>query len=571
MPKVNYGSSSAPSALNRYCAGVIEACWLAAVALVPLLYNSEGRDGFEPFKAAFLRLFSIVLFMAWILRAAEKGSFFPTWIADRRNLFRMASANALVVFGVSILVSTAFSVFPLQSLWGSYQQRQGAFTEVCYLVFFFAVATELRSNAQIRRFVTALLVPTIPICLLAIMEHAGLDPLPILGSFVGRASSLAGNPIYLAAYLGMVFPFTVLRIVDLSHSMRTKNSLRRVEIVFYSTVGVLQLTAFLFAGSRGPLLGMVAGVSFLAVAHASRASRGRLLGVLTLFAAIVAFLAVLSIPSGPLAPLARIPVLNRLAGTLLISAPANEVRSDLWNKAFELLRSSEPLKFPSGEVDRWHGLRPLFGYGPETLECVLPLRYSIGSSAPPLLSRFHNFFWDRWYCFGLIGVFALLTLITLTFGAAYERLGLIRSRSDWVRFWIIVIMGVAGLSGGLVARFGSGFLGLGVMCGLALGFTLYVVLFGFSPSKVRLRLDRLDARELSWFQHWLHLSVILSRRDLAFQLRPPRCCSGFASAVSSAWRVANPTWRRQMRRRRGSRLTLAGGAKFLQARLGLRR
>ena len=49
------------SRLHEICGGLMEACWLAAVVLVPLAYNPHGIAAFQPFKMACFRLLAAII------------------------------------------------------------------------------------------------------------------------------------------------------------------------------------------------------------------------------------------------------------------------------------------------------------------------------------------------------------------------------------------------------------------------------------------------------------------------------------------------------------------------------
>ena len=56
------------SKLSRYCEGLIEAAWLAAVIVIPLFFNVVSSRIFEPDKISILRTLALVILAAWIGR-----------------------------------------------------------------------------------------------------------------------------------------------------------------------------------------------------------------------------------------------------------------------------------------------------------------------------------------------------------------------------------------------------------------------------------------------------------------------------------------------------------------------
>jgi hypothetical protein len=80
------------SRLHEICGGLMEACWLAAVVLVPLAYNPHGIAAFQPFKMACFRLLAAVLAAAWVVRRIEAGP----------SAKRPPATPLVVVLGVAI-------------------------------------------------------------------------------------------------------------------------------------------------------------------------------------------------------------------------------------------------------------------------------------------------------------------------------------------------------------------------------------------------------------------------------------------------------------------------------------
>src|SRR5690606_17187258 len=63
----------------------------------------------------------------------------------------------------------------------------------------------------------------------------------------------------------------------------------------------------------------------------------------------------------------ELPTIGRFGRILEAEEGTGRVRVLIWQGALELLRPHEPLVFPDGSVDRWNALRPLIGYGPESM------------------------------------------------------------------------------------------------------------------------------------------------------------------------------------------------------------
>lgn len=62
-----------PTKLSRYCEGILEAAWLAAVILVPFFFNIYSSRIFEPDKITILRSLALIILVAWIIKLIDEG------------------------------------------------------------------------------------------------------------------------------------------------------------------------------------------------------------------------------------------------------------------------------------------------------------------------------------------------------------------------------------------------------------------------------------------------------------------------------------------------------------------
>ncbi|MFQ5885679.1 MAG: tetratricopeptide repeat protein [Anaerolineae bacterium] len=193
-----------------FCDRVIEAGWLVAAMAVPLFFNIYSSRVFEPDKLTLLRSIALVMCLAWVIKALEGGV-----TRERvKILFSLPLViPTLILVGVYLL-TTATSIVPRVSLWGSYQRLQGTYTTLSYVVIFFLTLLTLKSRRQLDRLVTVMVIVSLPVALYGIVQHFQLDPLPWGGDVTYRVASSMGNSIFVAAYLIMVVPLTLGRFVS---------------------------------------------------------------------------------------------------------------------------------------------------------------------------------------------------------------------------------------------------------------------------------------------------------------------------------------------------------------------
>ncbi len=412
-----------PTKLSRFADGVMEAAWLAAVMLVPLFFDIYSSRIFEPDKLTLLRSLALVILAAWLIKLIEEGGFRWERLTPQGSglqaILRIPLVPIILALVFSYVISTILSVTPFTSLWGSYQRLQGTYSTFSYLVIFFSMIANLRQRAQIERIFWVVILSSLPVSLYGILQRYGADPIPWGGDVSGRIAANMGNAIFVAAYLIMVFPLTAMRALESFEALLNDrgrmwpNFIRATAYVF---ILALQLIAIYFSGSRGPWLGMGASlvVLFLGVSLIWRKRWLTISGVaLALIAGI--FLVLLNLQNGPLEGLRTNPAFSRLSDLLNAESRTGQVRTLIWKGASELVQPHAPLVFPDGEQDAFNFLRPLIGYGPESMYVAYNRFY------PPQLTtvekrnaspdRSHNETWDSLVITGIFGLVDLPDLV----------------------------------------------------------------------------------------------------------------------------------------------------------------
>jgi len=447
---------------NRVADKMLEATVLVAVTTVPLVFNFYSVRVFEGEKTALLRMLALVAAVAWLMRALESGRIRD---ALKRGL-REPLMVAVVIVGFVPWLASLTSIAPRLSLWGSYQRVQGVFTTLAYLTLFFVTTTTFHTSAQRRhRLLRVLLTVSVPVALYAMVQHYNLDPLPWVREEASRVFSTLSNPIFLGAYLILLIPLTLSQLLQGLRSRET--AIWRIPA--YGILLVLQLLALVFSSSRGPFLGLGAGLFLFALLAALLKGWRRLAwGLMGLGIAGVLFLLGVSLSTGPLTSLQKMPLLGRFAQ--LGASGSVQVRVLIWESIVERL-AQEPGRL-------------VLGFGPEaTYVALLPttrpeLRHL--ESGGRLADRAHNLVFETLMTTGVAGVLAWLLLFAVLFWTTFRALGLAvlpSARLTWM-----LLTGVGAVLGAVLPRLLQGtwtYSGLGAALGLAavpLLFTLWVAL-----------------------------------------------------------------------------------------------
>ncbi|MBL8056581.1 MAG: O-antigen ligase family protein, partial [Anaerolineales bacterium] len=478
--------------LSRYADGVLEASWLLALIVSPLFFNIYSSRVFEPDKIALVRSLALVAVAAWLIKLlAEGGPRFENVRPHWRSIPLLIPVAALAVVYV---ISTALSIAPNISLWGSYQRLQGTFSTFAYIILFAAVAGNLRRRDQVERLITVVVITSLPVSLYGILQRYKLDPLPWGGDTVERVTGHMGNAIFLSAYLIMAAMLVLGRVVQAFRAVMTSAehlTLHTTRAAIYVFILAVNLVAIWFTQSRGPQLGLLAGLFFFFILLALHYRvRWLVLATVGVGVAMGAFLVVLNLPTGPLSGLAQTRGLNRLA-TMFDEVQGNtgtgRVRVLIWTGVVDMMTPHEPLETPDGQADVWNAIRPLVGYGPEAMLVAYNRFYppELGQlearNASP--DRSHNETFDALAFTGVLGLLAQMSLFVALFYYSLKWLGLIDSPGRRNVF-LLLVLGGGGLSAaGFVTWQGWQFFGVSLPFGMLLGLIAFLTLYALLPGR----------------------------------------------------------------------------------------
>jgi tetratricopeptide (TPR) repeat protein len=513
--------------LSGFCGRVIEAGWIAAVVLVPLYFNVYSSRVFEPDKLTLLRSIAVFMSVAWIIKSIEEAT-------HGQSLFRFSWRTPLVlptlVLVVIYLVTTLTSVTRFTSFWGSYQRLQGTYTTLSYIVIFFLILNEMRTRQQMDRLITAAIITSVPISLYGLVQHYGIDPLPWGGNVTARVASNMGNAIFIAAYLIMVFFLTLGRVVESFIAILTEEEAQVADILrasAYIFTALIQLITIWFSQSRGPWVGLMVGAfafvlfGLLALRRAAP-DKGpttwsevlKALGGTAVMATVVGFVALLAsrrswkwlwlswvllaillgnllvlfnLPDTPLTGLRQTPYVGRLGTLLQTERGTGKVRVLIWEGAVDMITPHEPLGFPTEDpsaplvTDKLNFLRPLIGYGPESMYVAYnpfypsDLAHYERRNASP--DRSHNETFDALVITGVIGLIGYMALFGSVFYFGLKWLGWIEDRRQTRAFIILFILLGVIIGAASTILGGAEFFGVGLPFGFTIGLVLYAILY----------------------------------------------------------------------------------------------
>lgn len=422
---------------------LLEASVLVAVVCLPVWMNPYSASVYEPDRAVVLRSIGLVALLGW-------GGYLATCRVRRQE--RRPGARCLTAVDVAALgvlgaatLSTILALEPGMSLWGSHGRGGGWFSLLAQLALYAAARTACVRRSAVERLALAIAIGSIPVVLYGVLPTLGCPTLTgAIPAASGRLASFLGNPVFAGGYLVVAIPTTAWLACALWLNAN------RVRSCVIASLLLLQLAALFLTGSRGPWLGLAGAITLTGIA-ALRRFRVRLSRPLAFAGAATCFGACLLM--APVGDLGQSPTRVRVGRQNSI-----RVRWVAQHALSQRMGATTPIQLPSVGADPHAALRPLVGYGPQTLGLVLgrflPPEFELWVEQNATIDSSHCEMMDVWCEKGALGLLAYLLLMASLFGMILQRLGLLRTGRQRVMFTALPLLGAA-LGSALFCRFGA--------------------------------------------------------------------------------------------------------------------
>lgn len=194
-------------------------------------------------------IFGKTVFLVSVLMTALPWYIF---LMIRRPEYR--PKKSLIMYGLGVyalvmLLATIFSIDPNRSFWSYPERMTGFWPLLHYFLFFFMAISVFRGWKEWKKLLGFSIGVSVAVCFVAFIQK--VSPEAVLQSTGARAGSFLNNPIFLAAYLLFSMFFTVLLL---------QKSERWSSRLMWGGILLVQLLAFLFAETRGALIGLYLAV-----------------------------------------------------------------------------------------------------------------------------------------------------------------------------------------------------------------------------------------------------------------------------------------------------------------------
>ncbi len=239
-------------------------CFNLILFATPFLFTWSNQELFEFIKMLFTYGGTIIIILLWLSRM----------IINNDLIFRKTKLDLpLIVFLLTQILSTFFSIHPHTSIYGYYTRFHGGILSIIsYSLLYWAFVSNL-SQKHIKPLLVSTLGAGALISLYAIPEHFGHSPSCqlITGNFnvdcwiqdvQNRVFATFGQPNWLAAYLIILIPLNISFFFNLNQDSHTK------KLSWLTLINsVLMTTALIFTKSRSGLIGFIASLVVMSLGY----------------------------------------------------------------------------------------------------------------------------------------------------------------------------------------------------------------------------------------------------------------------------------------------------------------
>lgn len=445
--------------LINFLNGVIQYSFYGLFLLVPLVFSGATSELFEFPKMWLTFVLTIIIGAGWITKM----------ILQRRiQIQRTPLDIPLILFLLSQIISTIYSLDPHVSLWGFYSRFNGGLLSIIsYIFLYYALISNLKLQ-HVLKILSVSLFSGFIVALWGFPSHFGIDPTCFFlrGSLdttcwtdafkpTIRIFSTLGQPAWLTAYLSILIPIVIAYFLigkqGLSQlntkykevsSKHNGNEKTFILYTLYFILVILFYTDLLFTNTRGGFIGFwIANILFWAIviarSHSQRddkaISNTRLPRSFQSLAMTWKAFLLFNLSFLILNFLQGVPITQISKFTLPEIIKQTENNATLQNSAPTVgggaLGGTDSGKIRllvwRGAIDAWRD-NPVIGTGVETFAYAYykykPLEHNLTSEWDYLYNKAHNEYLNYLTTTGILGLGSYLAIIGMFIFQFYKRL-----------------------------------------------------------------------------------------------------------------------------------------------------
>ena len=373
--------------LNSVCLRIIQIS-VYLILFTPLIISSKFYFPFVGPKSLYFMGLAQIIFFTWLFLAFNSPRYRPKF-----NLV----LGVLIIFLVSLILSSLSGVSPFYSFWSKYERMTGILMWFHLLAFFLAISSVFRKSKDWRNIFIVSAFVAIIISLISLLDKSGAK---ITNLSFGGAT--LGNSSFLATYL----LFNVFFAIHLF--FKNKDGIK----IYSGIAFIIIAITLILSGGRAANVAFFAGLSFIFFIWLLISKRGILKW-------LAAFLLLLFFFAGISGVFVLVQSKNPFSQMVLQKLNLGTIGARLvvWDEAKKGIQD-----------------RPLFGWGPENFEYAFSKYYNpcFGAECGGDLwyDRAHNIIFDTLIATGILGFILYLGIFGVVFWVLWRNF--FRNNTD---FW----------------------------------------------------------------------------------------------------------------------------------------
>lgn len=359
---------------------IIKLLFLSLFLFTPIIFTSVNSELFELPKMYFVYGVTVAIVTLHLLN----------YFRGHTTLFRFSILDIpLGIFFFSQLISTIFSIDVHTSIFGYYSRLNGGLlSATSYFLLYLVIKNYLNEKFK-NDIIASSLISGFLISSYGIAQHFGIDKNIWVQDVQARVFSTLGQPNWLAAYLCILLPLAVDKLLNSkSRSLVIRNSI--LVIIFY--------ICLLFTKSKTGIIAAILSLGFYFVfAFFKKNISKKLLIINSSLLIVLSFL------------------INNPIKDYFFSSPIRNSTLDIRNSSLNITPSEDIRKIVwQGTFQLWQQF-PVFGTGPETFAYsyywTRPASHNLTSEWDFLYNKAHNEYLNYLATTGAFGFISYTTLI----------------------------------------------------------------------------------------------------------------------------------------------------------------
>ncbi|MDN3513305.1 MAG: tetratricopeptide repeat protein [Candidatus Brocadia sp.] len=235
--------------ITSYCDKLIIALLIVTVVIVPLFFDIRLYSVFDLSKLNTLYLLTVAILIVWTILLTAKHDF----------KFRHTAFDIPILAYISVfIISSAISINPIMSLFGTYKRFEGLTATLSYIFIFYAIVNFVNTKKRLYLLIISIIAGVTVSSCYGVAQHLGFDFFKWSSFEARRVFSTFGNPVFFSAYLVMILPLVIVLFFSKKETSISENPY--ILWIFF-VLSTIIYTAFWLTNTRACFVALLGGLT----------------------------------------------------------------------------------------------------------------------------------------------------------------------------------------------------------------------------------------------------------------------------------------------------------------------